>query len=333
MSDIIHHIEKFNSNLSDSDPNTDPAANNADCKSTPLIDHCFQEQVWKWLVAHPDCRVEIQGEKYNVTLTAAEAVNYFPPPANAQNSNLNFSNQEADHFDHQLIDVDSHSEGSNGIISNSEIRSSTLQKQDKTSVPKLVSRSVRDVRVYTTEDRRWHAVAGHGVDFSKIPQFDFICLSIIAAAGPKGILQPDLVRISKQDKRSVPRRTQKLCENGYIIKQPFLISGSRTSLCILKRFVKPSNNEKINHLSLQDNFARTGNDSESTFRQCFPDSKVDLCILLRAIFDILGDLKIIMYDDLKSSLVSLRDVTILLHPIPDMYPGRHRSALGKSCRS
>lgn len=247
------------------------------------IDYSFQQQVWKWLVTHPDCHVEIQGETNNVALSVPEAVDCFPFPPETQ-----------------ILD---HSH----IGSNDPLRSSFFnldKSQEATHVSPQSPKSIQRIRVYANEDRIWQTVAGHGVDFSKIPQLDFICLSIIAAAGPTGILQPDLVKISKQDKRSVPRRTQNLYNHGYIVKRPYLTGGSRTSLCVLKRFVQPSADEE-KKIEIEGNASTNESKSELIFKKCFPDGKVDLCALSRAIFDILSDLKIIMIEDLKANLVSL----------------------------
>ena len=96
----------------------------------------------------------------------------------------------------------------------------------------------------------WHALAGHGPDSSRIKSLDFVCLSIIAACGHKGILQHDLVRISGQDKRSLPARTDRLHNDGYIEKKPVriqLVDPKRwlnTSLCTLKRFVSSDSDQK-----------------------------------------------------------------------------------------
>ena len=296
------------------------------------MDHSFQDQVWKWLVAHPDCRVEIRGEKYTTNLSAVEAVNCFPHPLKPQN--IIRSNSERNDSDGQPTNIELRS-SSNGdcIISNSEISSEALQNQEAINTSGQLSRPKRDVRVHTNEARMWYALTGHDVDFSKIPQLDFVCLSIIAAAGPGGILQSDLVRISNQDKRSVPRRTQMLHDHGYIIKRPILTGGSRTSLCVLKRFVQAPSNEEKKHVSPKENLAPASNDSETIFNQCFQNGTVDLCALSRAIFDILSDLKIIMLDDLKANLVSLRVFSLAQARIPYVYLGRYRSPLGETCRS
>jgi hypothetical protein len=160
-----------------------------------------------------------------------------------------------------------------------------------------------EVRLYASEERMWHAMAGHGVDHSKIPPLDFICLSIIAAAGPKGIIQSDIVKLSDQDKRSVPHRTQLLFEKGYIIKTPVLLGAARTSVCILKRFVTVAKADKPDadaggkelHLDI---------DSQMVFHKCFPDGVANLYILLRSIFDLLNRFKIIALEDLRRKLVS-----------------------------
>ena len=50
------------------------------------------------------------------------------------------------------------------------------------------------------------------------------------------MVQADLIRITGQDKRSVPARTKKLHENGYIEKLPIILKSAKTSLLVLKRF-------------------------------------------------------------------------------------------------
>lgn len=89
-------------------------------------------------------------------------------------------------------------------------------------------------RVYATEDRIWEVVAGHEKDFTRVPKSQFQILCLIAANGSVGILQPDVVRLTKQDKRSVPNRTDQLAAHGYITKETVLAKGSKTSLLKLR---------------------------------------------------------------------------------------------------
>lgn len=160
------------------------------------------------------------------------------------------------------------------------------------------------LRVYVSEARIWQAIAGHGPDHSRIPQLDFDCLSIIAAAGPKGILQTELVKISKQDKRSVPRRTQLLSDKGYVVKYPVINGRCRTSLCILMNFVRASPFDKLGHESAEAKSHNLDNISQLEFEQCFQKDNIDLGALLRNIFHGLSRLKIIAIEDLRRKLVS-----------------------------
>jgi hypothetical protein len=98
-------------------------------------------------------------------------------------------------------------------------------------------------RLFATEELMWMAVAGHQKDIKLVPPFQFTILCIIAAAGENGITQPDVVRISGQDKRSVPKRTDILAEKGYIEKKPVYIKSAKTSLLIHRKFQRASDTQ------------------------------------------------------------------------------------------
>lgn len=105
------------------------------------------------------------------------------------------------------------------------------------------SNAQHEIRLYTSEKRMWHALTGHGPDIVKVKPLDFNCLSIIARFGSQGILQHHLTRLSGQDKRSLPARTDRLHEGGYIIKEQLAVREGNagllhTSRCILKRFAE-----------------------------------------------------------------------------------------------
>ncbi|KAK6432583.1 hypothetical protein LTR95_011243, partial [Oleoguttula sp. CCFEE 5521] len=93
-----------------------------------------------------------------------------------------------------------------------------------------------NLRLTTGETRIWQAIAGHGPDYKRLPLMEFELLSIIAAYGAKGIFQPQLVRVSGQDKRSVPMRTDRLTKKGYITKESVIALKVKTSLLKLTRF-------------------------------------------------------------------------------------------------
>ncbi|KAJ5611025.1 hypothetical protein N7510_007744 [Penicillium lagena] len=94
------------------------------------------------------------------------------------------------------------------------------------------------VRIFVSEERTWYAITGHEPDDSKVFPLEFVLLSIIASHKSQGIAQPELVRLSGQDKRSVPKRTDKLAKNGYIEKRAVQVKSSRTSICTLRKFVQ-----------------------------------------------------------------------------------------------
>ena len=106
-----------------------------------------------------------------------------------------------------------------------------IQQATSSLKPKLGER-----RIVTSADRVWHTIAGHGIDHKRVPPLELDCLSIIAAHGSAGILQPYLTKLTGQDKRSVPKRTDSLSKKGYITKQIVIGTGSKTSILRLKKF-------------------------------------------------------------------------------------------------
>ena len=67
---------------------------------------------------------------------------------------------------------------------------------------------------------------------------EFVCLSGIASRRQEGIYQTDLIRLTGQDKRSLPKRTDALAKRGYISKNVVFVRGQRTSHLLLRRYVK-----------------------------------------------------------------------------------------------
>ncbi|KAJ6021085.1 hypothetical protein N7540_006589 [Penicillium herquei] len=84
------------------------------------------------------------------------------------------------------------------------------------------------VRIFVSKKRTWYAVTGHEPDDSKCPASEFALLSIIAA---------QLIKLSGQDKRSVPKRTDALVRKGYIEKRAVQVKNTRTSLLTHCRFM------------------------------------------------------------------------------------------------
>ncbi|TLD29677.1 tfiiic transcription initiation factor complex subunits tfc3 [Venturia nashicola] len=117
------------------------------------------------------------------------------------------------------------------------------------------SKGRKPLRIWTTRDRVWKTLTGHGVDFKRIPPMEFTALSYIAAAGQKGILQPDLIHGTGQDKRSLPKRTDNLAKNGYIDKKAVMLKSQKTSLLRLARWASTETSEVFgNGRLVLDNF-------------------------------------------------------------------------------
>lgn len=287
---------------------------------TITIDRPFLEQVWKWLVSHPECRVETrqQGgrpsrsevEATNHALRKHEAVaNQVPPKPSVlqEETQTSGAHEDTNRVSPLVSKPVSGSARTQSMTEQSRLSGSYQSAKLDTS-DRRVDRwhdADGDTRVYANEERMWYALTGHGVDYSKVPVLDFACLSIIAAAGPKGIMQPELVKLSDQDKRSVPRRTQNLFEKGYITKTPILSGASRTCICIFKRFI-PSSDAKKPEKGDAPEEPNLDIDSQVIFQQCFPDGGANLYLLLRNIFDTLNRFKMITLEDLRRKLVSFR---------------------------
>ena len=109
----------------------------------------------------------------------------------------------------------------------------------------------REIRLYTSEIRMWNALTGHGPDLRKVLPLEFDCLSIIARFGSQGILQHDLTRLTGQDKRSLPARTDRLHESGYIVKEQVSVREGNppkllhTSRCVLARLARFELDQKL----------------------------------------------------------------------------------------
>ena len=251
--------------------------NSKDDGLSSKVDRPYQEQVWRWLTRHPEISVGHDGEGNRMSLSDVEAHNMLAQQENAQGSDvMECAPDVTPDASNHTVDLSTPNQELY-LNRNSQSGWSKPSKPDAVILTKATSRCVSTLRVYTSQDRMWYAAAGHGPDLERIPGLEFVCLSIIAAHRENGIFQPDLVRITGQDKRSVPLRTQNLHDKGYIEKRNVLFSGNRTSLCTLKRFAHQA-------VLPQSIFAY-------------------IEAPLRRVFDVLRDVKIMTWDDLKKSVV------------------------------
>ncbi|KAM5444164.1 hypothetical protein MferCBS31731_000681 [Microsporum ferrugineum] len=146
--------------------------------------------------------------------------------------------------------------------------------------------------VFVSLERTWLSITGHEPDFTRVLPLEFALLSIIASRKEKGIVQSDLVRLSGQDKRSVPKRTDLLQEKGYIEKRAIQYQASRTSLCTLNKFAGLGPGE------LSYDPSSTGETGpKSTMNKI-----IDFKILREKLFELLREYNIITRNDLKEKM-------------------------------
>jgi hypothetical protein len=167
--------------------------------SKSVVDRALLETVWTWLTERPEVSVG-EGREGNAL------------------SLLEFEGREREHAD-------------------STADAAAGEDQPTDSQP-TETKSSAPLRVFTSIVRRWQTITGHAPDVSLIPPAEFQALSLIAAAGEDGILQTEVARLSGQDKRSLPHRTDNLARNGYIEKRPYYIKNMKTSILRHRKFCR-----------------------------------------------------------------------------------------------
>lgn len=281
------------------------------------VDRAFRENVWKWLTRHPDVYVGRNREGNQLTLEEAETSSAPRGIEQGAHHALSDSQQKRSRntgFDkfapsvqaEQTFTTDAKGkEAVAGTLRNGDQTNPTTARTqaplDDADSATSQSKVSKTLRVHVSEERIWYAVAGHTPDSNRVQRMDFILLSIIAANRGKGILQPELTRISGQDKRSTPVRTQRLHDNGYIEKKKVQTRGQVTSLCTLRKFVASTSQTTPDPTGVTDEVIRRDTSATIAGPQ---EELIDIKAMLRRIFDILNELNIITHIDLKRKLVS-----------------------------
>ncbi|KAJ4356714.1 uncharacterized protein N0V89_004750 [Didymosphaeria variabile] len=238
----------------------------------------FYEQVWQWVTNHQDVRVYYKREARSLSLfefeelerkegadvstasvggsdrlsgssTAEEPVAAdLTRPSTKLTSLGNALRQRLLGEGHRSAgQPEPHSEGTS-ILGDVAISAPPLKPRDSRQIPKNVQVSqpafdepdaaIQGPRLCTSQNQTWIAITGHPIDLIKVPGSEFVLLAIIATSGPGGISQPELQKLSGQDKRSVPARTDSLYKKGYIDKRPIQWGKARTSLCTHYMYLK-----------------------------------------------------------------------------------------------
>lgn len=178
-----------------------------------------------------------------------------------------------------------------------------------TSLPTANGLPAYRPRLYVTESKMWECLTGHGVDYQKLPRFEWLALLGIASVMEEGILQGDLTRLVGQDKRSLPKRTDELARKGYIEKKPILARRCKTSKLWLKSFAPstPSQSQPAETSAevMEDPFPRAAlvTDLEPVpWRDHWTGTTIDYAMLGRTIMAVIKEFGVIRYADLRVKL-------------------------------
>ncbi|KAI1178493.1 hypothetical protein F4777DRAFT_576027 [Nemania sp. FL0916] len=179
-------------------------------------------------------------------------------------------------------------------------------------------------RLHVSEERQWRTIAGHGPDLKRVPLFEWRALVDIASVKEKGILQGDLVRLTGQDKRSLPTRTDALARKGYIIKQPIVLRGGKSSKLWLAQFADSAREDReregLDYDSLDLSVAALTIDLNPVpFCHKWNGETIDYLALAQGFVEIAKAWKLIRYCDARAKLGVEERV-------------RQMRALAKTCR-
>jgi transcription factor C subunit 3 len=180
------------------------------------IDRPLLDTVWNWLTDRPEVSVGKEREGNALSLSEFEA------------AELQHAGPDADLDAGATADEDQPTE-------------------TKSSGP---------LRIFTSIIRRWQTMTGHAPDVTLVPPAEFQALCLITAAGERGIIQTQLSRLSGQDKRSLPHRTDNLARHGYIEKRPYYIKNVKTSLLRHRKFCRAGEENQLTgkHIFTPDGF-------------------------------------------------------------------------------
>ncbi|RVX74186.1 hypothetical protein B0A52_02018 [Exophiala mesophila] len=197
-------------------PNVHSTHHDGDEPLPVTVDGDLLACVWRWLARHPDISIG-ENKRYN-NESLAQIISKFP---------------------HYLDSAYALSqEQSRPIDFTSELNEASAPNNNDLDKSPRVSPSHKDTgpRFTVAEERAYRAICGHAPDPAKVAPLEFELLCHIAAARSDGILQGPLGRVSGQDKRSVPKRTDGLYRKGYIVKETVYHHGTKTSRLILTKF-------------------------------------------------------------------------------------------------
>ena len=291
-SDLLRYIDQYyakEDGYQQGEPSSPEAA------FSQNVDRSFQEQVWAWLASHSEIWVGEDGRGNGMSLTEIEKYNEKLLPETHQCEIVSLDTQQGTSVISGERNERQISQGQEASLAHSATRAPASVGSE------IDPKFDRILRLYTSQERIWFAIAGHGPDLSKLSAMEFALLSIIAAYRERGIIQPEITRLSGQDKRSVPRRTDFLHEKGYIVKQSTYVRGLRTSRCMLKRFTEEATHPTMEISTTDDSLPK---DEELTdFTDSTLGRRKEMEPSLRKMINMLNENQIVTFSDLKHNLV------------------------------
>lgn len=136
-----------------------------------------------------------------------------------------------------------------------------------------------------------------------MPNAVFKCLEVIGKHREQGLIQPDLTKITGQDKKSIAGRTTLLKEMGYIEKVAVLAKNMNTSKLTLTKFAHLRDKKLAQ--DRKDDGGIKGNSASGKGSERWTGETIHLESLIKAIIVELKNAKngVVQRGDLKKKLV------------------------------
>ncbi|KAI2615857.1 hypothetical protein GGR54DRAFT_252512 [Hypoxylon sp. NC1633] len=249
-------------------------------QSTVSCDLTIASKTWRWLVARTDVSVGLHRQFNHLSLDEILALPEEGDPL-TPTSDIKVPNNRPTTTE----------------------RDQTQSSQDRQQ-PRRLAQKYRP-HLHVSEDRQWKTLTGHGPDLKRVPQFEWKALVDIASMREQGILQGDLVRLSGQDKRSLPTRTDALAKKGYIIKQPIILRGCRSSKLWLAQYAQHAkkNRDGLNFDKVDlSKDALTGDLAPVPFSSCWNGERLDYIAIAQAFHAVIKAWKVMRYCDMRAKL-------------------------------
>ena len=252
-----------------------------------VIDDLLRAKIWQWITAHPDVFVGEGKSRNKLTLEAV-----------------------------QKLDDDAVKEHEKYLASQTMSRDIDPAQHGGATGPtakqlhSAISAEVKNLtKIRVTKERVWFTLTGHSVDPKKCPRSEFACLVYIAASRERGILQTDLVRLVRQDSRSLPRRTDFLHAKGYIVKKPSIgtvgLKGIRTSILIHHKFAERAGASQTSRSQADGSGLNAQLSARNWPEKNAINRSFDLDGFTREFFKVVRGFDLVAKTDLKAKLVSV----------------------------